>query len=469
GIPYAAPPVGPLRWQAPRLAPRWADVRPATEYGGRCAQLASGNGPEADGEDCLYLNVYTPVDHNEGSLPVLLMIHGGGLVNGAGDQHDGSMIAGASHIVVVSINYRLGPLGFLTVPGLNGSALTRAGNFGFLDQQAALRWVHRNIAAFGGDPARVTVDGESAGGFSVCALLTSPLAAGLFRAAIIQSGGCASQPPALAERSGLAFARQAGCPEPSTAARCLRGLPARKLLRAASGYLTAFTSGGPDLPVPVAQAIDDGSYTRVPVLIGANHDEGRGFSQAFANYTGQQYRILVAALYGSRAPGVLARYPLSAYPKRYAAAYAIGDIFTDSGFLLGIGGCPTQNLVSRLAATTRTWFYQFDDVHAPGLNRDLPGYQWGAAHAMELAYLWPGFGNGYSLYDLLTAAQRELSRQMVRYWGAFTTLGTPDVPGQPYWPGYLSGRIMSLRPGGHTQLIGSATYSAEHMCSFWNR
>ena len=188
GIPYAAPPVGPLRWQAPQPARRWAGIRQATSYGNRCPQLASGNGPRSDSEDCLYLNVFAPPGARSGphgKLPVLVMIHGGGLVNGSGDQHDGSLIASTDHIVVVSINYRLGVFGFLNVPGLGGSPLTANGNYGLLDQESALRWVHSNIAAFGGDPGRVTIAGESAGGWSMCALMTSPPARGLFSAAIM--------------------------------------------------------------------------------------------------------------------------------------------------------------------------------------------------------------------------------------------------------------------------------------------
>jgi para-nitrobenzyl esterase len=146
----------------------------------------------------------------------------------------------------------------------------------------------------------------------------------------------------------------------------------------------------------------------------------------------------------------------------------IGDIWTDSGFLTGIGGCPEQNLAAQFAATTPTFFYQFDDLHAPGLNNDHPGYQWGAGHAMELAYLWPSFNNGFSLYDLLNPAQLELSRQMVRYWGAFTAFGAPEASGQPLWPRYTSGQLMSLRPGDQTRTITAGTFSAEHQCSFWN-
>ncbi len=500
GIPYAAPPVGTLRWAAPQQAPRWQGIRQATSYGGRCAQLASGNGPRVDNEDCLYLNVYTPPGRDgsapagpgAGGLPVLVMIHGGGLTTGAGDQHDGSLIVTTDHIIVVSINYRLGPFGFLTIPGLGTTASAANGNYGLLDQEAALRWVRHNIAAFGGDPGKVTIDGESAGGWSVCALLTAPQARGLFRGAIMQSGSCTSRSPADAQTAGLAFAKQAGCPNPATpggrsgsagrsagagwpgkdsresAAACLRALPEATLLSASASYSAEFTYGGPELPVADAPAVAAGDYTRVPLLIGYNHNEGRTFAQGFTALTQQQADGVISGIYGSRAAQILARYPWSSYPSPYTAAYMIGDIWTDSGFLTGIGGCPGQNLAAQFASTTRTYFYQFDDLHAPGLNNDHPGYQWGAGHAMELAYLWPSFNNGFSLYDELTPAQLELSRQMIRYWGAFAATGAPEVWGQPAWPRYTSGRLMSLRPGDQTQTITASAYGAEHQCSFWN-
>ena len=468
GIPYAAPPVGARRWEAPQPATRWHGVRGAVTYGSRCAQLPSGNGPRVDSEDCLYLNLYTPTDASPGrGLPVLFMIHGGGLLNGAGDQHDGSLIAATDHIIVVSINYRLGVFGFLTVPGLGTSSLTAGGNYGLLDQEAALRWVHRNIRAFGGDPNRVAIAGESAGGWSVCALLTSPPARGLLSGAIMESGSCTTRTTADAQTAGVAFAAQAGCTSAAPAA-CLRDLPEATLLNASASYSAEFTSGGPELPVPAAQAIASGHYTRVPLLMGDNHNEGRTFSQGFTSLTEQQYQQFIGQLYGSRAPAILARYPWSSYPSPYTAAYAIGDIWTDSGFLAGIGGCPTQNLAAQFASSTRTYFFQFDDLHAPGLNNNHPGYQWGAGHAMELAYLWPSFNNGFSLYDLLTTAQLQLSQQMVKYWGAFVRTGAPEVPGQPRWPRYTSERLMSLQPGDQSRTISAGTYAAEHQCSFWN-
>jgi carboxylesterase type B len=476
GIPYAAPPTGVRRLAAPRPAARWTGIREATSYGGRCAQLANGNGPRVDNEDCLYLNVYTPPGqgrqsrHRWGSgLPVLVMIHGGGLTTGAGDQHDGSLIVTTDHIVVVSINYRLGPFGFLDLPGLGSGRSTGSGNFGLLDQEAALRWVQRNIRSFGGNPHKVTIDGESAGGWSMCALLTSPPARGLFRGVIMQSGSCASRSRATARTASLAFAKAAGCPDQATAAACLRALPEKTLLDASSSYQPQFTYGGPELPVAPASAVASGHYRHVPVLLGTNHNEGRTFTQGFTGFTRAQAAALITSIYGAaKTPAILAHYPWSSFPSPYTAAYQIGDIWTDSGFLTGIGGCPTQNLAAQFANSTRTYFYQFDDLHAPGLNNNHPGYQWGAGHAMELAYLWPSFNNGFSLYDLLTPAQLELSRQMIRYWGAFVATGRPDVHGQPYWPGYPSGKLMSLRPGDQTRTISAAAFGAQHQCSLWN-
>ena len=470
GIPYAQPPVGSLRWAAPAPMAAWTGVRSALAYGNRCPQLSNGNGPRVDTEDCLYLNVFTPsYVPASGKLPVLFMIHGGGLTTGAGDQQDGSLLAQTQHVIVVSINYRLGPLGFLDLPGLSGTGATD-GNFGLLDQEAALRWTSANIAAFGGDPSQLTIAGESAGGWSVCALLSAPGARGLFARAVMESGSCASQSSTTAQSASLAYAAKAGCTSTAQVVACLRAKPESALLDAGSAYQPAFIVGGSDLPVAPATAVATGQYTKVPILFGDNHDEGRTFTQGFAGDTGQQYVSYVDSTYGPLAPQVLAHYPWSAYPSPYTAAYALGAIFTDSGAVTGIGGCTAQNLAEQFAATTRTYSFQFDDRDAPGLNNSLPGYEWGAGHAMELAYLWPSFTNGFSLYAELTPAQLELSREMLDSWGAFVRNGSPNTAKWPTWPtlSSVNGRLMSLRPGGQSQVISGAQYAAEHQCAFWN-
>jgi para-nitrobenzyl esterase len=285
----------------------------------------------------------------------------------------------------------------------------------------------------------------------------------------MESGSCVSQTPAQAQTASLAFAAKAGCTSAADAAACLRAKSESALLDASSGYGAEFIAGGPDLPVAPATAVATGQYTKVPLLFGDNHDEGRVFAQGFATITEAQYVSYVDSTYGALAPQVLQRYPWSAYPSPYTGAYAVGAIFTDSGTVAGIGGCTAQNLAEQFAKTTRTYFFQFDDRNAPGLNNQLPGYQWGAGHAMELAYLWPSFTNGYSLYAELTSAQLQLSREMLDRWGAFVRTGTPNTPARVAWPVLSSGgRLMSLRTGGHSTVISGAEYGAEHQCGFWN-
>jgi para-nitrobenzyl esterase len=228
------------------------------------------------------------------------------------------------------------------------------------------------------------------------------------------------------------------------------------------------TAGGAALPVAPADAITSGNFNRVPVINGANHDEGRTFAQDLTDLTEQQYDDFVTASFGDRAPQILARYPFSAFPTPYTSAYAIGAIWTDSGVIGGIGGCAMLGLTRELQRWTPTFAYQFDDRQAPGLNDHHPGYQWGAGHAMELAYMWPSFDNGTPLAAQFTPAQKQLSDEMVRYWGAFARYGAPLAPRQPFWPArQRSDRILSLRPGGGTVAIGDDQYAAQHSCDLW--
>jgi para-nitrobenzyl esterase len=305
----------------------------------------------------------------------------------------------------------------------------------------------------------VAIDGESAGGWSVCAQLASPLMRGLFQRAIIQSGSCVSNSPATAESNGAAFAKAAGCSDVA----CLRSKPVHDLLAIPAANAAWFlTWGGRELPISPADAVASGHFNRVPVINGSNHDEGRTFAQGLANLDQAGYEAFVRSSFGADADAILARYPFSAFPSPYTSAYAIGAIWTDSGTIGGIGGCAALALDKQLAAHTRTFAYQFDDRHAPGLNNDLPGYMWGAGHAMELAYLWPSFDNGIPLAAQFTRAQRQLSHEMVLRWGAMARFGTP------FWPAYHpGGELWSLRPGFASRPISEATYSAQHKCAFW--
>ncbi|MEV7394230.1 carboxylesterase family protein [Streptomyces sp. NPDC091215] len=471
GIPYATAPTGSLRWKPPRPAARWTGVREATAFGNPCPVLPSGNGPRSESEDCLDINVWRPAGvRADARLPVHVFIHGGGLTNGSGAQNDESKLVRETGVIGVSLNYRLGVFGFL---GL--SALTKeggeSGNYGFMDQQAALRWVQRNIAAFGGNPAAVTIDGESAGGWSVCGHLVSPGSRGLFARAMIQSGSCPSEPQAQAETAGTAFARQAGCDgtDQTAVLGCLRSASADSLLDASRTFSAAFVDGTPTFPVNVREAVDSGRFARVPVVVGANRDEGRTFAQGYIGAGKEAYLAFVQGLAGGRADEVLARYPWPETSDAYTAAYLVGAIMTDSGLIAGIGGCGQRSLVRTFERYTPTYSYEFDHRTGPGLTQ-IPGYVWGAGHAAELAYVWPSFDNGTPIAPLFNADERRLAREMTQYWGTFTKTGRPHVARQPAWPAYRSGKgvTLSLRAGGRSVLIDDDRYSAEHQCSFWD-
>ena len=288
GIPYAAPPTGALRWAPPQPAAHWSGTRPATSFAPHCPQSASPFGLASTSEDCLFLNVFRPA-HGPANRPVMVWIHGGALVTGESDGYDPANLVRRG-VVVVTINYRLGALGFLADGALAAQPGGPAGNYGLMDQQAALRWVHRNIARFGGDPHNVTIFGESAGGLSVLSQVVSPGARGLFQRAIVESGAYAltEQPLARAEQAGAAFAAKTGCAKGTDAetAACLRGLPVATILASqnATGYQPDLD--GSVLTQSIGTALASGQFSRVPIINGSNHDEWRLFV-ALDTLTGQ--------------------------------------------------------------------------------------------------------------------------------------------------------------------------------------
>ena len=464
GIPYAAPPVGALRWEPPQAHAPWSGVRPATTYGARCTALASTNGVRSDVEDCLFVNVQRPAGASAGrKLPVYVFIHGGGLVNGSSNQAGGTKIVRITGAIVVSMNYRLGVLGFLGLPGMSSGT----GNFGFLDQQFALAWVQRNITAFGGDPARVTLGGESAGAFSVCGHLTAPGSQGLFARAMMESGSCFSRTLAQTQSDSETFAAAAGCPDAAQALACLRGKSTAKLLDASTAFSPTLTSGTAALPQPTAAAVAAGDFARVPIVTGSNRDEGRTFSQGYIGFSEAQYDAWLQSTFGSDAPAILAHYPWPSDADQFTAAYLIGAIFTDSGLLAGIGGCSQLHTDQAFARYVPTYSYEFDAREGPGLT-PIPGYVWGAGHAAELAYLFPSFDNGTPIAPTFNAGERQLSRDMIDYWGGFVFRASPNAPGLANWPRFdRTGKIMSLRVAGQSTPITTAEFRAEHQCDFW--
>ncbi|WP_307789342.1 carboxylesterase/lipase family protein [Mycolicibacterium baixiangningiae] len=464
GIPYAAPPVGPLRWRPPAPAPEWNGERQATRSGPRCLQDPASDpelGRQTD-EDCLTLNVWTPPASSE-KRPVMVWIHGGAFVSGNAGMYDARWLAARGDIVVVTVNYRLGTVGFLAHPALGAPG--DVGNYGLADQQAALRWVRDNIADFGGDPQKVTVAGESAGGMSVCDHLVAPGSAGLFRAAIIQSGPCQTQAALpVAEQRSLDYAADAGCPDPVTAAACLRALPADKLRKPVwfvgigANDLTGPVTGTAALPVDPVRAFADGKAARVPVLIGTNRDEftlfvALSYLQRGDRYLPEEYPGLLADTFGANAAQVGARYPVDRYGS-VALAYAAA--VTDGEF-----ACIADRMAADLAGRSPVYAYEFNDRQAPAPEplRTLP-FPVGASHSLELRYLFDVGGA-----PPLSPEQQTLSDQMIDYWSAFVTSGVPSASDAPDWPEFGDGSYLSLQPDGSRVTTG---FAEEHGCAFWS-
>lgn len=478
GIPYAAPPVGKLRWTPPHPATAWTGVRNATRPGSTCAQTAGFLGDKASvSEDCLYLNVTAPRNAGARKLPVMVWIHGGGFYSGSGAIYGAERMAVKGNVVVVSLNYRLGVFGFLAHPSLDGGpGKQQSGDFGLEDQQAALHWVQRNAAAFGGDAKNVTLFGESAGAESTCAQLASPAAAGLYRRAIIQSGPCAlttqwpypdgnwvTRSRSVAERAGVAVAAKLGCNDVASAAACLRAKPVAALLDASDGG-QGFgpVAGGNVLPLAPEQAQATGRFNRVPVIQGSNRDEHRTF-QAFIDYftghpvTADEYGQQLDAFFGkAKAAKILARYPLRNYS---SPSLALASVWTDSAW-----GCTALSTDRLLSKYVPTHAYEFADENAPWASSSpAPSFPTGSFHAAELQYLF----NDEQFAGKLTAAQQRLSDTMIRYWTRFAHTGNPNGPGTPRWAGFspANEQVQSLAPapGG----IGPVNLGNEHQCGFW--
>jgi para-nitrobenzyl esterase len=470
GLPYAAPPTGHLRWRAPRPPADWTGVRDATEFAPNCPQPPRPPTIGVTNEDCLYLNVSTPrLGTGEGrGRPVLVWIHGGGLRSGAGRDYDPTKLA-ANGIVVVTVNYRLGALGFLAHPALASSPGGPTGNYGLMDQQAALRWVGSNIARFGGDPDNVTIAGESAGGLSVLAQLVSRGARGLFQRAIVQSGSFAltQQSLASAEAAGEAFASSAGCPDQTAA--CLRHLPVADIV---DNFTTDAIPGvvdGKVLTESVGTALAAGRFARVPILNGTNHDEERifvalGFTVSGGTdvpirerpVTAENYQRNIAFVLGAseaRAAAIAAEYPLDAYA---TPTVAFSMLVADANF-----ACPALQIDDWTAARVPTFAYEFNDDAAP-LPLPLPLDPPVATHTAELAYLFDLPGATFS--GPFSPDQLELAAGMRAAWASFARRGDPSTAAVP-WPSVGNGaHVMSLVP---PKPQVETDFAPRHHCPFW--
>jgi len=433
GLPYAAPPVGPLRWKAPQPPAAWRGVRSATEFSPRCEQwpiwkdyIFLDAGPS---EDCLYLNVFTPATANAQSrLPVMFWIHGGGYTAGAGSEPRYANTALPLHgVVVVTINYRLGLFGFLATDDLAKENGGSAGNYGLMDMVAALRWTKANVDAFGGDPDNITIFGESAGSFAVSTLMAASSARGLFEKAIGESGAAFSNvlaTPALATRArrDQEWVASLGVHSPAE----LRALPTATLIEAARkepvGWFSPVVDGR-FLTEGVPETYAAGKQAHVPLLAGWNHDERAGTLSK--DMTAEKWKAFAAEHFGEHAAGFLAAFPGSTD----AEAVRSADAYT-TGMFIGFG---TWQWIEAQAKTgdAPVYRYRFDLPAPPSEMHPEGKYAW---HSDELEYVFGTLDVRHG--STWRPEDRELSEQMMGYWTNFARTGDPNAENLPKWPRY---------------------------------
>jgi para-nitrobenzyl esterase len=419
-------------------------------------------------------------------MPVYVFIHGGGFAGAAASQYDGTPLASTNDMVVVMIEYRLGVFGWLANPALDAETPdASSGNYGFLDMVRALRWIQENIRAFGGNPENVTIAGNSAGGISVCALITASLEhEKLFRRAIIGSGECTHSSSFIVTHSqalsrGNAVVTKLGCTDPATAASCLRSASTSALQAATAGLpaVSVANVGGALMSQHPIDAIPETKHM-VPVMLGGSHDESRRAPLPITGFpaTVDSYKRYLTLSFGANASLVAAQYPASAYPD---PAYAAGAVASDSGFPSGIGVCPVLvELADALAKVTKTYAWELNDPDG-GVNGALtPGFQVGSQHGAEMKFI-------YNLATIQpqtrTPGQQEMTARFLRHWGSFAHNGDPDLRAHDWprsdddsdsrtddWPRFdKSHQVLRFQPTGDA-LVSETTVSDEHRCAFWS-
>ncbi len=450
GVPFAKPPVGDLRWKAPQPAEKWDGVKQTTAFAP--APMQGGNPPSGKSEDCLYLNIWTPAMSANEKLPVLVWIYGGGFSGGATSYYDGTILA-KEGVILVSVAYRVNQFGFLAHPELSAESPNHvSGNYGILDQIAGLEWIQKNIAAFGGNPDKVTIFGESAGGISVSMLCASPLAKGLFSGAISESGGSfgPTRPTTfpgenmktleMAEADGVEYMQKAGV---SSLAE-LRALDADKV---PSGF--GMAGGWPIvdgyvIPDDQYKLYEEGKYNDVPVLIGYNSDEGASFSH---EKTPEQYFAGVRARYGKFADKLIEAYPAgeNTVPK------TARDLARDAAF-----GWHTWSWARLQSETGESDVYLYYFDQHPDYPEDSPRYGYGSPHGQDVAFV----------FGLKPEDQHEnesnlaLSETMVDYWTNFAKYGNPNGEGVPEWPAFSNENPDVMYLKGATPFVGEVPSAA---------
>ncbi len=466
GIPYAAPPTGDLRWKAPSDFQCAPAVRDATQFGPACPQI-DGTMMEAVGnEDCLTLNVWTP-NSIDAPRAVLVFIHGGGNSIGSSGEitsgtaiYDGASLAEKGDVVVVTMNYRLGALGFLALAALSAEGDPKvSGNYGILDQIAALKWVKRNAAAFGGDPGRVMLFGESAGAVDTCVHLASPLSAGLFHAALMESGGCGDPTLMQAEGEGTKVVQMAGCGTNADPVACLRAIPALTLTKAVPGTVsvTGLDPGikfGPNVDgyVLLGSPIDviaDRKHNPVPFVAGANAEETARFTPMVP--TAMAYEEFLRASFPAIADQILQLYPAASFPTPRKALTAVT---TDARFV-----CPSRRIARTVRAAQSEPVFRYFFTHALD---STPASALGAWHGLELAWVF----NHLDIANYVpSSAEKKLSTDIMGYWSRLGKAGNPNGGGAFEWPTY------DATTDSHLVLdntISAGTMLRTARCDFWD-
>jgi para-nitrobenzyl esterase len=452
GIPFAAPPVGALRWREPQAVEPWRGVRKVEAFAPACMQVGTsmpGEKPPRVSEDCLYLNVWAPVRARK--LPVIVWIYGGGFTNGSASMplYWGDRLARRG-AVVVTFGYRVGPFGFLAHPELTAeSPHHSSGNYGLLDQIAALRWVRKNIAAFGGDPARVTVAGQSAGAVSVSLLVASPLAKGLFSRAIAQSGGLfepVEVAPAYyltsAEKTGEAYAQSLGAKSLAD----LRAMPATTLLGGLAGAVSHPIIDADVLPLPPYDAYVERKQNDVPILVGSNADEAKSLIPDVSNIRAKSFEQDIWQSWSQFPRSLLPSSLLAAYPHQDDAQARKARLAFERDLRFGWdmwAWARLQAIKSRRPA----YYYHFTEE--PPFPAGSVYQDWGPSHFAELWYMFDHLDQQPWKWS---RADRSLSNAMASYWINFARSGDPNGPGLPRWPRYAGSN-------GATQYLGDKIHS----------
>ncbi|XP_004625958.1 cocaine esterase-like [Octodon degus] len=447
GIPFAKPPLGPLRFAPPEAPEPWSGVRDASSHPAMCPQDAALSSPEGMkvfnvtplpipmSEDCLYLNIYTPAHVREGSsLPVMVWIHGGGLIVGMASVYDGSILAASENVVVVIIQYRLGVLGFFSTGDQHAS-----GNWGYLDQVAALRWVQQNIAHFGGNPDRVTIFGESAGGISVSSLVLSPMSQGLFHAAIMESG-VALLPDLISNSSegiSMIVANLSGCENADSEAmvRCLRGKSEEEIVTITQSFkVIPSVVDGVFLPRHPQELLASADFQPVPSIIGINNDEyGWGLPMVFDIQEKMNRETLLAALQSTTTQMMLPAEFGALLMEEYMGdnedpqtlQLQFHEMMADSMFVI-----PALKVAHFHRSRGTVYFYEFE--HPPSFLKNIRPPHVKADHADEVPFVF-----GYFLWGKkaeFTEEEELLHRRMMKYWANFARNGNPNGEGLPHWP-----------------------------------